>query len=442
MSESERDEMRERDIRPDAEAAGADGGNSVVCPSVKLIPEVSRIAARRERKTRAMKIACAVLVPFCVIVIVFAWLLNARSLGIDGTGNTDSAYGTVLADIEGITQANPRIVDIAMLGAHDANTSSLSVSCGADDSVESPLLSAIFPISSGFQYRYAVTQTVSPYRLMMQGARFMHFKFARIDGVYRASHSVLGREFVFDILDVLRFLDEHPGEVVVLLFQCTNETVGDNADCMAFNEWLAGVRYDGKNLYDYMCYGTVDGMNLGFSGKGIDELRYNDVTENGAHAGVVMLQRFKPLYGEDEYSGYFYDMDKNALHEWHSRMGEEVLTESIDATCREVASDPANTGFLRVNRTQAAMSAASLGDIFRSIGAWSLLKFAEGYNVALLENESFEEWLKYMPVFQVDFLNSDEGDFNRRVNAKIRERNEQIVQILLADGATDEDIYR
>ena len=187
--------MRERDIRPDAEAAGADGGNSVVCPSVKLIPEVSRVAARRERKARAMKIACAVLVPFCVIVIVFAWLLNARSLGIDGTGNTDSAYGTVLADIEGITQANPRIVDIAMLGAHDANTSSLSVSCGADDSVESPLLSAIFPISSGFQYRYAVTQTVSPYRLMMQGARFMHFKFARIDGVYRASHSVLGREF-------------------------------------------------------------------------------------------------------------------------------------------------------------------------------------------------------------------------------------------------------
>lgn len=123
-------------------------------------------------------------------------------------------------------------------------------------------------------------------------------------------------------------------------------------------------------------------------------------------------------------------------------MGEEVLTESIDATCREVASDPANTGFLRVNQTQAAMSAASLGDIFRSIGAWSLLKFAEGYNVALLENESFDEWLKYMPVFQVDFLNSDEGDFNRRVNAKIRERNEQIVRILLADGATDEDIYR
>ena len=445
MSESERDEMRERDIRPDAEAAGADGGNSVVCPSVKLIPEVSRVAARRERKARAMKIACAVLVPFCVIVIVFAWLLNARSLGIDGTGNTDSAYGTVLADIEGITQANPRIVDIAMLGAHDANTSSLSVSCGADDSVESPLLSAIFPISSGFQYRYAVTQAVSPYRLMMQGARFMHFKFARIDGVYRASHSVLGREFVFDILDVLRFLDEHPGEVVLLLFQCTNEEE-NNADCPLFDEWLAGVEYKGKNLYDYAeIYvgddALADDGSLGETRTDITDLTYNDVTGGGKQAGIVLLQRYAELYGKNEYTRYFYDMDANALHRWHSRIGCSVLIDEIDDYATDLAEMRAYRFGLRVNQTQAAFSGATFGDILRDIGEWSLLKFASKYNVELLENENFSDWLKAMPIFQVDFANSDYGDFNNRVNGAIRARNEEIVRILLGEGATVADLY-
>ncbi|HIU98420.1 MAG TPA: hypothetical protein IAC73_01075 [Candidatus Limadaptatus stercoripullorum] len=46
-----------------------------------------------------------------------------------------------------------------------------------------------------------------------------------------------------------------------------------------------------------------------------------------------------------------------------------------------------------------------------------------------------------MPIFQVDFANSSEGDFNRRVNAAIRERNEEIVEVLMREGATDDDIY-
>lgn len=63
------------------------------------------------------------------------------------------------------------------------------------------------------------------------------------------------------------------------------------------------------------------------------------------------------------------------------------------------------------------------------------------HNVALLDNENFDMWLKAMPVFQVDFANSDCGDFNNRVNAKIRTRNEEIVRILLSEGTTYENLY-
>ena len=96
---------------------------------------------------------------------------------------------------------------------------------------------------------------------------------------------------------------------------------------------------------------------------------------------------------------------------------------------------------LRVNQTQASLSVESVGDVLRDIGAWSLVKFAEDYNLSLLENEDFDEWLRVLPVFQVDFANSDKGDFNRRVNEKIRARNEEIVRTLIAENGNYEKLY-
>ena len=129
------------------------------------------------------------------------------------------------------------------------------------------------------------------------------------------------------------------------------------------------------------------------------------------------------------------------MHRWHSRMGSDILIEEIDSYADELLNIRAYRLGLRVNQTQAAFSAETLGDILRGLGAGSLLKFAEKYNVALLDSENFGIWLRAMPIFQVDFANSGEGDFNRRVNAAIRERNEEIVEVLMREGATDDDIY-
>ena len=215
-----------------------------------LVPRERREKAEKRGKRQAL---LRVLVPVLIVVIVLTVLLavvcNDTRLGV-GQGNLDHAYGTVLANIEGITEANPRIADIAMLGAHDANMFSLSAKNGVEHTAESGALGKVFPLSKGLQYRMAVTQTVSPYDLLMQGARFLQFKFSLEEDGWRAAHTVLGRQFEEDILDVLRFLDEHPGEVVLLLFQCGNSEE-DNTDCPQFNEWLAGIKYNDRTLYDY-----------------------------------------------------------------------------------------------------------------------------------------------------------------------------------------------
>lgn len=178
----------------------------------------------------------------------------------------------------------------------------------------------------------------------------------------------------------------------------------------------------------------------------IDDLTYNDVTQNGTSAGVVLMDRreYEIPEGETEesdFSAYFFDIDSNASHEWHNRMGTDVLADDIQRYAMEISVTRLYRWKLRVNQAQATVSVATVGDVFRDIGAWSLVKFAEKHNAALLDNENFDMWLKAMPVFQVDFANSDRGDFNNRVNAKIRARNEEIVRILLSEGTTYENLY-
>ena len=401
--------------------------------------------ARRLRRKRTVKIVAVLLVLVVAFTLFFAITLNAKSLGV-GKGSTDGAYGTVLADIDGITEANPRIIDIAMLGAHDANISSLMPGNPIDDNPKSDVFEQLYPVSAGFQYRMSVTQTVPPYQLLMQGARFVHFKYTYYDNDWYASHSIIGRKFEEDVKDVLRFLADHPGEVVVLLLQST--WFGEDQSLHTFHDWLEGVTLDGKNIYDYVYYDKVNVYDSEFAEEGrvrMRDLRYNDVTQSGTSAGVVLLDRREGLpQAETEastYSDYFFDVDSNLAHQWHSRMGEDVLTEEIEDYVFEVRALSLYRWKLRVNQTQATLSVESVGDVLRDIGAWSLLKFAEKYNLSLLENENFDTWLRALPVFQVDFANSDYGDFNRRVNEKIRARNENIVRILIAEDGNYEKLY-
>lgn len=414
---------------------------------VLLLPAEREEAVRRGvRRKKIAKAVAVVLVLVVAFTLFFAIVLNVNSLGV-GRGNTDGKFGTVLADIEGITDADPRIIDIAMLGAHDANTASLEPGNPIDDNPKSDVFEQLYPVSAGFQYRMSVTQTVSPHELLMQGVRFVHFKYTYYDNDWYASHSIIGRKFEEDVKDVLRFLADHRGEVVVLLLQST--WFGEDQSLHTFHDWLAGVTLDGKNIYDYVHYDKVNVFDSEFAEEGrvrMRDLRYNAVTESGTSAGVVLLDRREWDIPQAEteksaHSDYFFDVDSTLAHQWHSRMGEDVLTEEIDDYVFEVRAQSLYRWKLRVNQTQASLSVESVGDVLRDIGAWSLVKFAEDYNLSLLENEDFDEWLRVLPVFQVDFANSDKGDFNRRVNEKIRARNEEIVRTLIAENGNYEKLY-
>lgn len=58
-------------------------------------------------------------------------------------------------------------------------------------------------------------------------------------------------------------------------------------------------------------------------------------------------------------------------------MGTDVLADDIQRYAMEISVTRLYRWKLRVNQAQATVSVATVGDVFRDIGAWSLVKFAE-----------------------------------------------------------------
>ncbi|MCR4661580.1 MAG: hypothetical protein K5765_06230 [Clostridia bacterium] len=388
--------------------------------------------------SKTKKVLLGIFIPIIVLilvaVIIASILLIPSSFKIEEPVLTN-AYGTVLADIDGITTANPRYIDIACLGSHDSFSSLLKADNPADETAK-PVLKTMLPIIKNFTVRYAVTQYNGIYEQLMNGTRFLHIKVTLYNNEWYTSHSVLSGKLETHILEILKYLTSANanGEIVGILFQPI--TLGE----YSFNDLhtaIDNIKYEGKSLFDYVNYTSVNKFNDGNSGTKINELRYNDITNNGTKPGVVLFDRRSSDYleswdaGADQYP-YFFDMDKNAIHIWNESSNTDILMEKITNNIKLINDNEKYIDFLRMNQTQAAFVSKGIKNLISSLTAPSLLNIAQNYNLKLIERTDFKEMLAAMPIFQVDFVTSSYGNFNFKANKLIREYNEELVSSILA----------
>lgn len=405
-----------------------------------LIPVTVAVAA-------ASVVACvfgkawvlAVILPVYAITVFFTVVLNAETTGV-GVGSLDGAYAKVISDIEGIVDANPRYVDIAVLGSHDAVTDKLTSDAPLDYHDRQNKLFAKFEKAiAGFAYRFGKTQTVGIYEQILQGSRFLHIKCTYFEGEWYCSHAHLCGKLGDHLTEALRYLtsDDAKGEIIGFLFQTMYMAPGITLDDLT--EYMDSVKVNGKSIFDFVRVDTADIYDDGMGGTRVGDLRYNDLTVGGTEPGVVIfLRRERGLFlpewdGSGALTNKCYDMDTAADHAWHSSIGIKKLLVKVHANATRIAQDSEKKGKLRMNQSQASLAVNGADEVCSVIFGWSLLRFAKSYNVALLEHEHFDKWLTHMPVFQADFINSDYMDFNARVNAAIKEHNRATVKRLLGE---------
>ena len=387
----------------------------------------------KEQKRRSRIIALSIILSIVVVITIFlSCVLNVSDLNITDNGSLDHQYGFVLANIPNIVLANPKLVDIAMLGSHDSVTDKITMKSDTDENATSTM-KMLNKLGKGISYRFAKTQTITLYDQLMQGARYFHIKYSYTHGDWYATHALVSGKISEYITEVLKFMDEHPGEIVILKLQPLG--FGEDQTYSSFHEWLATIKYENKNVYDYARYTASIYDTVAVGEERIRDLTYNQLTLNGTSAGVVLLDsREDDTYmasqeGEENiYSKKFYDLESVSIQKWHNRNDSDALLEAIDGLSKSIVANPASMNMLRINQTQHAIGASGSKDAFNSLFGYSLLHLAHIHNVKLIEDARFDKWLETMPIVRVDFINSSYKDFNKKINEKILVRNKAVVQ--------------
>jgi hypothetical protein len=374
----------------------------------------------------------------CLLALIVLFVVLFETTGDTVKKKATADYSRAVSSIQGITEANPRIIDIAMLASHDSFSNRITRE-SADDPWEvakgsfqtkSPFREMLWGISR----RFTKAQNLDADGQLRAGARYIDVRISWYEGDYYTKHGYISAPFKMQIEQMLQFLAENPGEVAVLNFHQLN--LLNEKTFIDFLTYVDGVKVAGRSLFDYIPYKTA-----GAGATPVWELRYNDLTNGGTKSGIVML------FCSDEcpdarpgeaglaskiYTYYDETDPENADRTdyaairmlWHeSNSGTEVLNGII----KEEAYIKANWGkyskMFRVNQTQKTMKLGGPGEIWRTSVGWSLLDFAEDFNYKLLEQEGFQERFAVMPLFQVDFVNSAKGDFNNKINAAITAYN-------------------
>ncbi|GHT71644.1 hypothetical protein FACS1894110_25040 [Spirochaetia bacterium] len=378
------------------------------------------------------------IVGICLLVLVLLFAVLFEVTGDRVTKKPTADYSHAVSLIEGITEANPRIIDLALLASHDSFSNRIKWS-SADDPWEvakgafqtKPGLRQLF---WGISRRFTRAQNLDAYDQLRAGARYIDVRISWHEGDYYTKHGFISAPFKIQLEQMLQFLAENPGEVVVLNFHQLN--LLSQKTFVEFLNYVDGVKFEGRSLFDYIPYKTA-----GEGAAEVWELRYNTLTDRGAKSGIVMLfcsdetpDAAASAEGLANKIYSYYDetdpvnadrSDYTAIRMlWHeSNSSDEIFKGIINEEAYIKANWDKYSKMFRVNQTQKTKKLGGAGEIFRTSVGWSLLDFAEDFNYKLPDQKGFAERFAVMPIFQVDFINASKGDFNNRINAAIRAYN-------------------
>jgi len=305
---------------------------------------------------------------------------------------TQNDYGNIMGEnIEG----NPRVVDIAMLGAHNAFSTGINARSSLDPNSRDMEFLRDNPwtmmFGNGLAARFARTQKSSPYDLARRGVRFFDVRATFIDGEWYAAHGLVAAPLADCLGDLIRFMDETEGEVLVISF---HQSLGGYIDYLV--DYALGVTRGGKALRDFVRY-DMDAIPLG-------QLRYEDATGGGSGAVIACSW---DVYGL-----------------WHDTNDPDALLRDIGEWNEELKTYMGwRANYLRWNQAQLT---AQWGwpALLRAAPDWSLLAMAHRLNHRLLGD--LPAWLPQMPILSVDYADDMNCGFNDRAIEIINEYNREL----------------
>lgn len=371
-----------------------------------MVKEKTKVSKRR----RVLKIGC--LIAAAVFTLILGLLLFVGQSGFSFTADKFTEN-----DFSGIMKANltfnPRAVDIAMLGAHDAFSHQISRGSKVDPQEDdgSILNNGIVKVLAGGMFvRLATAQKSGAAELFKRGVRYFDVRITRADDEWYTTHGLLSGKLEDYLKPLVEVLYLSPGEFII--FDIQHAYLGDKSFEDLF-EYIASIKYNDMSLFDFVLYNPHSTP--------LETLRYNDITNDGLTGGAVVLAK------TGQYAGCFHYKYADSIRSvWHEKNTQSEMLEGIDAEYNTLKDDVSlDRNKFRVN--QAQMTGLFSGSaIINTIFSWSLLDMAADFNPKLAAHEDFQKWLSVMPIFMVDYSDSNKDDFSDKVVEKINLYNQSL----------------
>ncbi len=353
-----------------------------------------------------------------VLFVLFTVLLSLNiTINFYQKAETNNDYSNWMYET---LSSDKRIIDIAMLGAHDAFTHQIKYSSETDFLTAATIQTGFTgALIKGFSVKQSKTQVSPVTELLEHGVRYFDIRLtyhAKGD-VWMTSHTYFSTPFDEVLADINTFLADHPGEFLILDLQHVNGV--DYSSTEKFNEIV--TLFDESNVLSYAYQEEIKPLN---------QITYGDVTGNKTRSGVIILSKFI----ESNPSFWYYG---DAIRSnWANTDSETNLYEFLSEEASYIASGTAKTGNqipdyegisslngFRVMQSVLTMQMNGEG-IIEAISSWSLLAKARKFNPELIKHEDFPVWLHSMPIVMVDYSDSNYLGFNDEIMQIVIEFNE------------------
>lgn len=336
---------------------------------------------------KAIIITVSVILSIILLLVAVLLFVGKSNFTFVKGNSADKEYVNVMGASE-LAQTT-RVVNIAMLGAHDAfsdkiTTKSKMNPAETDDSFIGNKTFLAF--ADGIVSRLSRAQVSGADTLLKKGVRYFDVRIAFVDNEYYTTHVFLSDKLEIYLKDVIAFLQANPSEFVI--FDIQHAYLGDKNFEDLFN-YIDSVKVNGMSLLSFVNY---DPTNIG-----LGALTYGDVTASGG--GAVILAKTE----QTETMRYHYVYKDSIRSYWHEKNVKSELIKGIESEYANLTENASEyKDMLRVN--QAQLTGTFGGDtIFNTIFGWSLIDMANGMNKELIKHENFKNWFKAMPIIMVDY---------------------------------------
>ncbi len=304
-----------------------------------------------------------------------------------------------------------RLIDMHMLGAHDAFTASLNSSSPADAAgVKAGDSGAQWAQYDGLWSAFALNsskaQSADVETLLNSGVRYFDVRVSKYisGGEFYTAHGRISDKFTGEggiARKIAAWAQSHPGEIIVLDFQSLFDI--DTSDGKATQDsW--------RNLASKL---TTDGiMNYVYTKNGsVSSYTYDSLTNGGKRCAIVVFGQVTGSWADDRFinrrdeDGYMrsYWTDTSSYENMYKKLGEEVGN----------LMNNSGSYFYKFRVMQAQTTGSNL------------IQDANSNNIKMLQDGNFDKWNALMPVLMVDNATTDADNFNELAVEKLAMKNRE-----------------